>query len=245
MRTRKPILRVAINCVALAIGCLATIAFAGLARATTAAPTTAAPSAVSSNAAGHGANTTGPYDATSSGGSAGNGNGNGQAVGKPCAGCVGSADNKNPPGQLPNGSDRNAGYECDRNHGIGRQNPAHTGCLVSGSGTSSESGTSSASVSTSMSSSMSSSLSTSMSNSMSNSLSGTSTAASSGSVAGAASSSFGVSAVATGRAGVGASRPLASTGAHAGQLTAVAFALVAAGSGLVLLGRRRSAPAHR
>ena len=58
----------------------------------------------------------------------GNGNGNGNATGKPCAGCVGKADNKNPPGQAVNGSDHNAGYECDRNHGIGRTNPAHTGC---------------------------------------------------------------------------------------------------------------------
>ena len=57
-----------------------------------------------------------------------NGNGKGAAVGKPCAGCVGKADNKNPPGQMPNGSDHNKGYECDGNHGIGRSNPAHTGC---------------------------------------------------------------------------------------------------------------------
>src|SRR5436190_1332309 len=57
-----------------------------------------------------------------------NGNGGGKATGKPCAGCVGKADNKNPKGQMPNGSDANAGYECDRNHGIGRTNPAHTGC---------------------------------------------------------------------------------------------------------------------
>jgi len=57
-----------------------------------------------------------------------NGNGGGKAVGKPCAGCVGKADNKNPKGQMPNGSDHNAGYECDTNHGVGRTNPAHTGC---------------------------------------------------------------------------------------------------------------------
>lgn len=37
-------------------------------------------------------------------------------------------DNKNPKGQMPNGSDHNAGYECDTNKGIGRTNPAHTGC---------------------------------------------------------------------------------------------------------------------
>src|SRR3954468_23059682 len=77
---------------------------------------------------GHGANTHGPYDSTRSGAPSLNGNGKGKAVGKPCAGCVGKADNKNPKGQMPNGSDANAGYECDRNHGIGRTNPAHTGC---------------------------------------------------------------------------------------------------------------------
>jgi hypothetical protein len=77
---------------------------------------------------GHGANTHGPYDSTRDGSPSGNGNGTGLAVGKPCAGCVGKAGNKNPKGQLPGGSDANAGYECDRNHGIGRSNPAHTGC---------------------------------------------------------------------------------------------------------------------
>ncbi len=57
-----------------------------------------------------------------------NGQGKGKAVGKPCAGCVGKADNKNPHGQMPGPSDQNAGYECDRNNGIGKTNPAHTGC---------------------------------------------------------------------------------------------------------------------
>jgi hypothetical protein len=71
----------------------------------------------------------GPYCATNVGSPSLNGNGNGKAVGKPAAGTVGKADNKNPQGQMPNGSDRNAGYECDRNHGIGRGNPAHTGCV--------------------------------------------------------------------------------------------------------------------
>ena len=79
---------------------------------------------------GHGANVHGPYDSTRDGSPSANGNGNGKAIGKPCAGCVGKADNKNPPGQMPNGSDPNAGYECDRNHGIGRTNPAHTGCTA-------------------------------------------------------------------------------------------------------------------
>src|SRR4051812_10068137 len=76
----------------------------------------------------------GPYCSTRDGAPSGNGNGTGKATGKPCAGCVGKADNKNPKGQMPGGSDHNAGYECDRNHGIGRSNPAHTGCQ-SGSST--------------------------------------------------------------------------------------------------------------
>src|SRR2546423_1791905 len=72
----------------------------------------------------------GAYCSTRDGSASGNGNGNGKATGKPCAGCVGKADNKNPKGQRPNGSDHNAGYECDRNHGIGRTNPAHSGCQL-------------------------------------------------------------------------------------------------------------------
>ncbi|HET9733100.1 MAG TPA: hypothetical protein VFP54_10535, partial [Acidimicrobiales bacterium] len=72
--------------------------------------------------------TSNQYASTRTGLPSGNGNGGGAAAGKPCAGCVGRADNKNPPGQYANGSDNNAGYECDRNHGIGRTNPAHTGC---------------------------------------------------------------------------------------------------------------------
>ena len=58
-----------------------------------------------------------------------NGSGNGNAVGRPDAGAVGKADNKNPLGQKPYSSDRTAGYECDSNHGIGQTNPAHTGCI--------------------------------------------------------------------------------------------------------------------
>jgi hypothetical protein len=84
---------------------------------------------------GHGANHSGAYDNTCDGSPSGNGNGNGKATGKPCAGCVGNADDKNPKGQYPNGSDHNAGYECDRNHGIGRSNPAHTGCTETTSAT--------------------------------------------------------------------------------------------------------------
>ncbi|GAB2743321.1 hypothetical protein GCM10027273_22450 [Nocardioides pakistanensis] len=70
------------------------------------------------------------YCSTRDGSASKNGNGNGKAKGKPCAGCVGKADNKNPKGQYPNGSDHNAGYECDRNNGIGKSNPAHTGCTT-------------------------------------------------------------------------------------------------------------------
>jgi hypothetical protein len=50
---------------------------------------------------GSGANVSGPYDSTRDGSPSLNGNGGGEAVGKPCAGCVGKADNKNPPGQMP------------------------------------------------------------------------------------------------------------------------------------------------
>lgn len=75
-----------------------------------------------------GANQSGPYDSTCDGNPSQNGNGGGGAGGKPCAGCVGNADDKNPPGQQPGGNDPNAGYECDRNAGIGQGNPAHSGC---------------------------------------------------------------------------------------------------------------------
>lgn len=81
---------------------------------------------------GHGANKHGPYDSTRDGSPSENGNGDGKATGKPCAGCVGKADNKNPRGQLPGGSDANSGYECDRNKGAGKGNPAHTACKASG-----------------------------------------------------------------------------------------------------------------
>jgi hypothetical protein len=70
----------------------------------------------------------GAYCSTRDGSPSLNGNGGGASTGKPCAGCVGKADNKNPPGQAPNGSDHNNGYECDGNHGIGKGNPAHTAC---------------------------------------------------------------------------------------------------------------------
>ena len=64
-----------------------------------------------------------------------NGNGNGLALGRPCAGCVGNADDRTPPGQALDGTDGNAGYECDTNAGIGRTNPAHTGCDYGSGGT--------------------------------------------------------------------------------------------------------------
>ncbi|QNN53936.1 hypothetical protein [Nocardioides mesophilus] len=76
--------------------------------------------------------TGGEYCSTRDGSASRNGNGGGKATGKPCAGCVGKADNKNPKGQLPDaGTDGNRGYECDDNNGIGKTNPAHTGCVSS------------------------------------------------------------------------------------------------------------------
>jgi len=68
------------------------------------------------------------YASTCDGSASQNGNGDGNANGKPCAGCVGNADNKNPQGQAPDGSDPNSGYECDTNNGVGKTNPAHSGC---------------------------------------------------------------------------------------------------------------------
>lgn len=68
--------------------------------------------------------------ATGGSGSAGAATSGSGTTGEPCAGCVGKADNKNPPGQYPNGSDANNGYECDGNSGVGQTNPAHTGCAT-------------------------------------------------------------------------------------------------------------------
>ena len=83
-----------------------------------------------------GANSTlGPYDpnptdpgASGVGQPSGNGKSTDNNGNRPCAGCVGKADYKNPPGQLPDGSDHNKGYECDKNEGVGQMNPAHSGC---------------------------------------------------------------------------------------------------------------------
>ena len=79
----------------------------------------------------------GNYENTCPDGPSQNGAGDGEANGKPCAGCVGNADDKNPAGQADSGpTDANNGYECDQkgrsakegNNGIGYGNPAHTGC---------------------------------------------------------------------------------------------------------------------
>jgi hypothetical protein len=58
--------------------------------------------------------------------------GNGVATTQPAAGTVGKADSKCPPGQAPDGSDSNKGYECDLNQGVGQTNPAHSGCNIYG-----------------------------------------------------------------------------------------------------------------
>jgi hypothetical protein len=64
----------------------------------------------------------------------GNPSGNGKATNQPAAGTVGKADAKNPPGQAPDGTDHNKGYECDGNQGVGKTNPSHSGCGTPGSG---------------------------------------------------------------------------------------------------------------
>ena len=79
----------------------------------------------------------GDYENTCDAGPSENGAGDGEAGGKPCAGCVGNADDKDPPGQAGGGpTDANNGYECDEkgaganqgNNGVGVGNPAHTPC---------------------------------------------------------------------------------------------------------------------
>lgn len=72
-------------------------------------------------------NDDGPFDENENQGDPSeNGQGDGNANGRPCQGCVGNADDKNPPGQGRN--DANSGYECDKNRGVGVGNPAHSGC---------------------------------------------------------------------------------------------------------------------
>jgi hypothetical protein len=89
------------------------------------------PNSFHDNSGGKGANASGPYDTTCDGSASRNGNGDGNANGKPCAGCVGNADNKNPKGQMPDAKrDGNNGYECDNNNGVGKSNPAHSGCTT-------------------------------------------------------------------------------------------------------------------
>ena len=84
------------------------------------------------------------YCSTRDGSASQNGSDNGNHSGEPCAGCVGKADNKNPPGQEkqdPLGTFPNNGYECDNNQGIGQTNPAHTGCTPSPTPTPTPTGT--------------------------------------------------------------------------------------------------------
>ena len=76
--------------------------------------------------------TGGVYDANCDGTHQNPGPGNSDnSPGKPADGTVGKADNKNPKGQQPGGNDHNKGYECEpgnTNKGVGKGNPAHTGC---------------------------------------------------------------------------------------------------------------------
>jgi hypothetical protein len=46
------------------------------------------------------------------------------SAGPPAVGSVGNADNKAPKGQTTD--DKNHGYECDANTGVGQGNPAHS-----------------------------------------------------------------------------------------------------------------------
>lgn len=73
---------------------------------------------------GHGANVHGDFDSTRDGALTAHGNGGNGMV----AAIKGRADNKNPPGQSAN--DHNRGYECDDNRGVGKGNPAHSGCVT-------------------------------------------------------------------------------------------------------------------
>lgn len=187
---------------------------------------------------GHGANVHGPYDSTRSGAPALNGNGGGAAVGKPCAGCVGKADNKNPPGQLPGGSDPNAGYECDRNHGIGKTNPAHTGCsLIASTPPPSSTPPSTSSVPSSPSTGSSAPSTPVISSSavgVSAGVSPQSTVAPSPAILGA-----------TPVRGSGSTGSLASTGAAIGMAAVLVIALLVVGCGLVSLGRANRHATHR
>jgi hypothetical protein len=125
MKLRKSAAKLLVG-VALPLG--AVLMGAGSASASSGTPNVC--TATHHSATGVGANTSpGPYTNTCEPEHlANNGNGGGLAVGKPLAGTVGNADDKQPPGQFPDGTDNNNGYECDGNSGIARENPAHTSC---------------------------------------------------------------------------------------------------------------------
>ncbi len=100
-----------------------------------AAPPPADPALEGASQDGGANSTSGPYDpdpadpgASGVGEPSGNGKSTDNNGNRPPAGSVGKADYKNPPGQLPDGSDHNKGYECDENEGVGKMNPAHSGC---------------------------------------------------------------------------------------------------------------------
>src|SRR5215216_4567144 len=90
-------------------------AFANASSATTNTPE-GCPNTYQDNSNGGGANGDGPYDSTCDGSPSSNGNDDDNGN-QPCAGCVGNADDQNPPGQGQGGGDNNQGYECDGNQG--------------------------------------------------------------------------------------------------------------------------------
>lgn len=107
-------------------------------RRATSAPQRSSSAGTTGRSSGRGANVSGPYDPSGVGLPSGNGKSEDNNGRRPCAGCVGRADTKNPPGQLPGGNDSNRGYECDENEGVGKTNPAHSRCSTtptSGPGT--------------------------------------------------------------------------------------------------------------
>lgn len=67
-------------------------------------------------------------------------------TGKPANGTVGNADNKSPKGQKA--GDKNKGYECDDNKGVGQGNPAHSGCPSAPTSSTTTSSTTSTTVTT-------------------------------------------------------------------------------------------------
>jgi hypothetical protein len=208
---------------------------------------------------GNGANDHGPYDSTRDGSASGNGNGNGNANGKPCAGCVGKADNKNPPGQMPGGSDPNAGYECDRNHGIGQTNPAHTGCVATTTGgttTTTGSTATTGETATTGSTATTGETATTGSTATTGETATTGSTATTGETTGTSTTGTGTSTGATGAgqavageesgqapaqavAAESTERPLAHTGVPVLQMVAMALVLLAGGIGLAFLGRAR------